>query len=403
VIDELGSRYAELAVRVGANVQPGQTLFVLGEPEHAALMRAVAAAGWAAGAGDVQPIYRDEYARRLHALHAAEDKLDRTPGWIEAAFLEMEGAALVVTLGDADPNLFDEVDQSRAAQAEPRRAREIVHDQVARQACAWRMIACPTPGWAQAIFGEPDVERLWHEIAAAARLDEAEPVAAWDAHVRALDERGAALVAHDLDALRFHGAGTDLTVRLIQGAVWKGAKATTSWGQEYVANLPTEEVFTTPDRRRTEGVVRTTKPLYWYGSVAEDVELQFEAGRIVGVAAARGEDFIRSKVETDDGAGYLGEVALVDSDSRIGGRDLVFRNGLLDENAACHIAIGGGYTEPVEGAEKLSDAERLEAGINVSRIHIDLMIGSRDVDVDGLRRDGTVVPVLRGGNWVLSA
>jgi aminopeptidase len=146
VIDELGSRYAELAVRVGANVQPGQTLFVLGEPEHAALMRAVAAAGWAAGAGDVQPIYRDEYARRLHALHAAEDKLDRTPGWIEAAFLEMEGAALVVTLGDADPNLFDDVDQSRAAQAEPRRAREIVHDQVARQACAWCMIACPTPG-----------------------------------------------------------------------------------------------------------------------------------------------------------------------------------------------------------------------------------------------------------------
>jgi aminopeptidase len=401
VIDELGSRYAELAVRVGANVQPGQTLFVLGEPEHAGLMRAVAAAGWAAGAGDVQPLYRDEYARRLHALHAAEDKLDRTPAWIETALLGMEGAALVVTLGDADPNLFADVEQGRAAQAEPRRAREIVNDQVARQACAWCVIACPTPGWAQEIFGEPDVERLWQEMADVARLDEPDPVAAWDAHLRALDERGAALAEHDLDALRFHGAGTDLTVGLIPGAVWKGPRAITSWGQEYVANLPTEEVFTTPDRRRTEGVVRTTKPLYWYGSVAEDVELRFQAGRIVGVSAARGEEFVRSKIETDDGAAYLGEVALVDSDSRIGRRDLVFRNGLLDENAACHIAIGGGYTEPVRGAETLSDEERLEAGINVSHIHIDLMIGSREVDVDGIGRDGTVVPILRNGDWVL--
>jgi aminopeptidase len=265
------------------------------------------------------------------------------------------------------------------------------------------VIACPTAGWACDLFGEPDVERLWREIADITRLNEPDPVAAWETHVRTLDERASSLSKCDLDALRFQGPGTDLTVGLIRGARWKGAGASTSAGQEYVANLPTEEVFTTPDRQRTEGTVRTTKPLYWYGSVAEEVELRFEAGRVVNARAARGEGFVRSKLETDEGAAYLGEVALVDNESRIGRRNLVFRNGLLDENAACHIAIGRGYTEPVEGADALSDDQRVAAGINVSNIHIDLMIGAPDVDVDGLDRHGAVVPILREGEWVLSA
>ena len=314
----------------------------------------------------------------------------------------MERAAVVVTLGDAKPRLFDDVDEARAARAEPTRAREIVHDQTSRQAVAWTVIACPTEGWARDIFGEPDIERLWGEIAEVTRLNEPDPVAAWEAHVSALEERAARLSALDLDALRFRGPGTDLTIGLIRGARWKGARAATSWGQQYVANLPTEEVFTTPDRQRTEGTVRTTKPLYWYGSVADGVELRFEAGKIVDARAMLGEDFLRSKLETDDGAAYLGEVALVDDESRIGGRDLVFRNGLLDENAACHIAIGRGYTEPVAGADVLSDDERVAAGINVSSIHIDLMIGASDVDVDGLDQRAAVVPILREGKWVLS-
>ena len=403
MVAELITKYAELAVRVGVNLQPGQTLFVVGQPEHAALMRAVAEAGWTAGAGDVQLVYRDDHERRLHALHAPEELLDRTPGWLETATLAMEGATLVFVLGDADPNLFRDVDERRAARAEPRRIREIIHDQTARRAVAWTIIVGPTAGWAADVLGRPDAELLWQEVADVARLDEPDPLTTWREHLERLQARASTLDAQAFDRLRFSGPGTDLTVGLLASARWGGADATTSWGQAYVANLPTEEVFTTPDRLRTEGTVRTTKPLYWYGSVAEDVELRFEAGRVVDVRAGRGEDFLRSKLETDDGAPYLGEVALVDGNSRIGRRNLLFRNGLLDENAACHIAVGAGYTDPIEGADTLTDDERTAAGINVSQIHVDLMIGSGEVDVDGIGRDGSSVPILRAGEWVLSA
>jgi aminopeptidase len=244
MVDELSRRYAELAVRVGVNLQAGQTLFVMGQPEHASLMRTVAEAGWKAGAGDVQLVYRDDHERRLHALHAADELLDRTAAWLETAVLAMEGAGLVFVLGDADPDLFHDVDQARAARAEPRRVREIVHDQTSRHAVAWTIIVGPTADWARDVLGRPDPDLLWQELAAVAGLDEPDPL-------------GAAF-----DRLHFSGPGTDLTVGLLPGARWCGSGASTYWGQTYVANLPTEEVFTTPDRLRTEGTVATTKPLY---------------------------------------------------------------------------------------------------------------------------------------------
>ena len=186
---DYASRYAELAVRVGVNLQEGQKLVVYGEPEHAPLLRAVAEAGWRAGAGDVVCFYVDDHIRRLHALHAADELLDRTPAWLETAALDAEGAALVVVLGDADPELFSDVDPSRAARAEPRRAREIARDLTSRLATAWTVIACPTDGWASSLFGEPDTKRLWSEIAAVTRLDEADPVDAWWRHIATLHER----------------------------------------------------------------------------------------------------------------------------------------------------------------------------------------------------------------------
>ena len=394
-------RYAELAVRVGANLQPGQTLMVVGEPEHAALVRALAEAGWRAGAGDVQCLYLDDHLRRLHALHAAEGMLDRTPEWWTTAALGGEGAASVSTLGDADPDLFADVDPTRAAQAEPRRLREITLDLVARQAIAWTVIACPTEGWARSIFGEPDVARLWAEIAAVSRLDHDDPVGAWRLHIAHLHERARRLNEHGLTALRFRGPGTDLTVGLLDRARWVTASAATSWGQEHVVNLPTEEVYTTPDRTSAEGTVRITAPLYWYGSSVEGAWLRLAGGRVVDAGAARGEDFLRSKLGTDEGASRLGEIALVDVDSAVGRRGLLFRHGLLDENASSHLAIGSGYTEPVEGAASMDDEARAAAGVNVSTIHIDLMIGGPDVDVDGVREDGTTVPILSRGSWVL--
>ncbi len=204
---DYAARYAELAVKVGANVQPGQRLVLLGEPEHAPLLRALAEAGWRAGAADVECLYLDEHIRRLHAIHAPDDLLDRTPAWVEIAALGAEGAASVQTLGDADPHLLADVDQSRAARAMPRRLREIAIDHMARLATAWTVIACPTAGWARSLFGEPDVERLWREIAAVTRLDTDDPVAAWRSHVARLQRRTRQLDEWRFTGLRFRGPG----------------------------------------------------------------------------------------------------------------------------------------------------------------------------------------------------
>ena len=395
-------RYAELAVRVGANLQPGQKLGLIGEPEHASLLRALAEAGWAAGAGDVECLYLDDHVRRLHAINAPEELLDRTPAWVETAALGFEGAATVVTLGDADPGLFADVEQSRAAKAWPSRFREIMHDQTLRLAMAWTVIACPTEGWARSLFGEPDVERLWEEIAVVSRLDLEDPVAAWQAHVARLRDRARQLDERRFATLHFRGPGTDLRVGLLERAHWLSASSQTSWGQEIVVNLPTEEVFTTPDRSRTEGRVRLTAPLHWYGSPVEGGWLRFADGEVVEAGAAEGEAFLQTKLAADNGARRLGEVALVDVESAVGERGLVFLNNLLDENQSSHIAIGSGYTDPVPGSASLDAPGRLAAGINVSSIHIDLMIGGPEVDVEGIARDGTRAPVLEQGHWVLA-
>lgn len=395
------SSYADLAVRVGVNLQQGQRLFVLAEPEHAPLARAVAEAAWHAGAADVQVVYTDTHVRRLHALHAPEELLDRTSAWYEAALESMEGAGLVVIMGDADPTLFQDVPGERASRAEPRRAKEIIRGQIVQRSVAWTIVASATAGWAKSLFGDPGVERLWDEIAAAVRLDEPDPVEAWRAHVAALARRAVSLDAHAFDAIRFRGPGTDLTVGLLPGALWLSAESETSWGQRHIVNLPTEEVFTAPDRRRTEGVVRLTKPVHWYGSVADGVEIRFEAGRAVAVRAEQGEEFLRAQLAIDDEAPYLGELALVDGTSRVGRRGLLFRNGLFDENAACHVALGSAYPEAFPGAAELSRDERLAAGVNDSLLHLDVMVGGPDVEVDGLDAAGTATPVIRDDLWVL--
>jgi aminopeptidase len=265
---------------------------------------------------------------------------------------------------------------------------------------AWCVVGGPEPSWAERVFGEPDVERLFEEIAVACRLHDDDPVATWKEHLEALERRRSLLDERRFDRIHFRGPGTDLTVGLLEQSRWMGGYSETAWGQRFCANLPTEEVFTTPHRLRVDGTVRGTRAVaYDEGMVVDGIELRFAAGEIVEAHASRGEEFLRKHIASHEGANRLGEVALV-AGSRIGARDVLFYNTLYDENAACHIAYGQSYPFVVEGAAGLSADEHLAMGVNRSTIHTDLMIGGVGVDVDGLK-DGDAVPLLRGNEWQL--
>ena len=395
--------YADLIVRVGANVQKGQDVVVFAWIEHAELARAVLRAAWRAGARYVEAFWRDDHTRHAVAEFAADDVISWTPPHMLTRLQDWADRriAFIQLLGDPDPTLMSDLDPARSGRAEPQDGNRLLRRLSNEGHWSRTIAAAPTPGWAQQLYGEPDVERLWDEVAHAVRLDEPDPVAAWREHVAVLKARAKALNDRRFDAIRFTGGGTDLTVGLLPASRWIAATDKTNWGLEHVANLPTEEVFTTPDRRRTEGVVRATRPLVWFGATVSGLEVEFRDGRAVRVDAESGADMVRSQMEIDEGGPWLGEVALVDESSRVGAMDRVFYNGLLDENVASHIAYGNAYTAAVDGADGLSPADLLEIGVNVSGAHVDFMIGSAEVDVDGLDRGGTPVPVMRENRWVL--
>jgi len=402
--DERLERYAELAVRVGSNVAPGQTLNVSCAVEHAPLARAIARAAYSAGAAYVDVLYADQHVRREMIANAQEEILTWTPPWVlerTRTLGDGHGAMILIT-GDPDPELLSDLDGSRVGKARMTALAEENLRQLNERLVNWSIVAYPNEGWARTVFGEPDVERLWDALARAVRLDEPDPVAAWHDHMDRLVARAAALNERRFDALHFSGPGTDLTVGLLPGSIWKAAAFETSWGRRHIPNMPTEEVYTTPDYRRTEGVVRSTKPLGLVGTIVRDLEMRFEAGRIVEVNATSGAEAVRGQLEGDEQAPFLGEVALVDGTSRVGQTDLVFFDTLFDENATCHIAYGAAIVQNVEDAESWSVDERLARGVNHASIHTDFMIGGPEVDVDGLDADGTPTPLLRGDVWQLA-
>jgi aminopeptidase len=395
---ELVERLAELIVTFGANVQPGQVVGVGAEPGKEQLARAIAGSAYRAGAKFVDVSYFDMYVKRERILHAPDDSLEYVPPWYGRRVLELgelRGARIGLT-GAAAPGVLDDLDPVRAGRDQLPAVREVA-EVVNRRTTNWTAAPCPTLAWAELVH--PDLEpeaalaRLWEQIAHVCRLDEPDPVAAWEARMETLLAAAQKLTERRFDAIQFRGPGTDLRVGLLPGSRWLAARFETLDGIVHRPNLPSEEIFTAPDPERVDGVVRATKPLALAGTIVRGLEVRFERGRAVSIEAETGADTLRTTVERDEGAARLGEVALVDREGRIGALDTVFYDTLLDENAASHVAFGRAYGFSVD------DADRGRA--NLSDIHIDFMIGGDEVDVDGITDGGEEVPILRAGAWQL--
>lgn len=389
-------RLADLIVGMGANVQDGQIVAISTAPGREELTRALAAAAYRAGAKFVDPWYFDYAVKRERLLHGKPEDLDFVPDWYSHRLLELSRlrCARISLTGATDPDLFAGIDPELAGRDQLPWLKEggrVVNDRTTN----WCGFPCPTPEWARLVHPELPAEaaheRLWEQILHVLRLDEDDPRAAWARRVQELVRSATTLTERRFDAIRLRGEGTDLTVGLFGGSRWLAARFETVDGIVHMPNLPTEEVFTTPDPERTEGHVTSTKPLFLAGSIVTGLRVEFAGGRVTKIDADENAEVLRAYAARDDGASRLGELALVDGQGRIGPLDTVFYDTLLDENAASHIALGSAYTFAVEG----DDVERA----NRSAIHVDFMIGSPAMEVDGLTTGGEVVPVLRGGVW----
>ena len=392
-------RYADLIVSVGANVQPDQVLAVEALPEAQPLVAAIAQRAYEKGARYVDVQYFDPQVKRIRAEHAAEQTLDWIPPWAGNRMLALGDldAARVVLVPLVPPGLLDGVDAERAGRDRLPTVPEtfkVIDD----RSVAWTLSPYPTLGWAQIVYPDLDgadaLERLWQDVAHICRLDEPDPAAAWQERIDQIWQNASRLDALDLDSLHFEGPGTDLTVGLLPSSRFakEGGSSQTRTGVRHVPNIPTEEVYTTPDPERTEGVVAATKPLDVAGSLVTGLRIRFEGGRAVEIDADTNVATLRRRCSLDDGASRLGEVALVDRESRIGKLGRTFFTTLLDENAASHLAFGDAYSAPVGDEHDLPR-------INESVVHIDFMIGSDDVTVTGVTKAGERVPILRGGTW----
>ena len=396
----VSTQLAELAVSVGANVQPGQIVNIAADLSQAVMAREVAAAAYRRGAQFVDVSYFDPYVKRARIENAREDTLEFVPSWYGHRVLELgnQRAASIALTGPPPQDALAGVDPVRAGRDRLPSVREsmtIINERTVN----WTVVPCPTEIWAQLVYPqlEPAVglEQLWKDMALICRLDQPDPGAAWLERMDELVAVGKRLTGAQLDALHFHGGGTDFTVGLLPTSAWHaGGPSETVDGISHLPNLPTEELFTSPDPARADGRVRSTRPLLLADGVRVDgLEVQFEGGRVTSLRAAAGEEALQARIAVDDGAARLGEIGLVDRTSPISRLERIFFDTLIDENAVSHIALGDGYDSCVDDVD--------QPRVNRSAIHIDFMIGGDDVDVTGVTRDGSRIPVLAGGAWQL--
>lgn len=411
---ELLGKYAEAIIKVGLNLRAGQRLIIFNAtarglpPAGRELAHAVTRAAYQAGARYVEAIWGDEEMHRIRLQYAPADSFGEYPKFAVNAILDMiqNGDALLSIYAN-DPDAYAGLDSERIAAMQKTHLENYgpISANVSRNAINWCVVASSSPAWARKIF--PDLppaeaeDKLWQAIFETTRAVQPDPVAAWQDHIKFLRKRGDYLQAKKYSALHYKGPGTDLTVGLPHGHKWISAQSLAENGVVFTANMPTEEVFTLPDRYRAEGTVAATFPLSHAGTLIEDFSVTFENGRIVKVHAKKNEAILQRLVDTDEGSTRLGEVALVPASSPIAQRGHLFYNTLFDENASCHIAIGRAYRFTLIGGEELTDEEFISAGGNVSLNHVDFMIGSPQMDIDGINQDGTHEPVMRAGEWAI--
>jgi aminopeptidase len=404
-------KYAELTVKVGLNLQPGQRLLIMKAAIQAApLVRRIATSAYQAGARLVDVMWGDEELLLARFQHAPLDSFEEYPTWRANGMLETaQHGDAILSIQGGNPDLLSGQDPDSLAiyQKTAWKYYRPTLDHIERRATNWSVIAAPVSGWAAKVFPDLPPEegqaRLWEVVFEACRLTHANPVAAWQDHIAQLDARCNYLSHKGYSVLKFTGPGTDLTVALPKGHVWTGGRDTSQTGITFTPNLPTEEVFTLAHKDKAEGMVTASMPLSYVGALIRDFQLTFAGGRVVKVTAAKGEAVLRKLIETDEGAGRLGEVALVPHRSPISQSGLLFYESLFDENAASHLAVGAAYKFNLLGGEAMSDADFARAGGNNSLVHVDFMIGSGEMDVDGLREDGTLEPVMRAGEWAFEA
>jgi aminopeptidase len=396
-------RFAKLAIHAGADLHAGQDVFIHAwDPVQAPLARAIAEEAYASGARYVSVAYWDSQVKASRLRHAPDDSLAFIPDWFRRFATEAvdRRAAAISIFGDPDPTVFDGIDPARAGRDQMPFIPENL-ELIASGEVNWTCVPGPSAAWAERLFGEPDEDRLWEVLTPILRLDADDPVAAWRERAAVLHERSEQLNERRFDAIRFDGPGTDLTVGLAPGHRWCEAGFPTKWGATPFVNIPSEEVFTAPDRNRVDGTVAMTRPvLIAGGAVVQGLRLRFEGGRVVSADADTNEDAIRSQLAFDDGASRLGEVALVDGTSPVGRSGIVFGDILLDENATSHIAWGRAYEATLPGLPE-DRSEWAGRGFNLSAVHQDAMIGGPDVTVSGIG-GGTETPVVDNDVWVLS-
>lgn len=412
---EMLAKYAEAIVKVGLNIRAGQRLIITsagtrGVPhQFAPLVREIAKAAYSAGAKYVDAIFADEEMLRIRAQHAPKDSFGEYSTWQIQGILNMiENGDALLSIAGSNPDLLGGLDPDvvGAMQKTHLQNWSPISEKVTTNAINWCVVAAAGEAWAHKIFPDLSVveaeEKLWRAIFETTRIDQPDPIDAWQKHIASLRERALYLQAKQYTALHYKAPGTDFTLGLPSGHLWISAQSMAQNGVAFTANMPTEEVFTLPDRNRADGVITSTFPLSYGGTLIEDFQVHFENGKITKVTAKKGEAALQKLVDTDEGSQRLGEVALVPASSPIGQRGHLFYNTLYDENASCHIAIGRAYRFTLAGGTELNDDEFIAAGGNVSLNHVDFMIGSPKMDIDGITKDGKHEPVMRQGEWAIS-